>query len=142
MKINEIQDAIAAEFFEFEDWFDKYEYLIKLAGNLEPMEEKYKTEKNLISGCQSELWLYGKCEDGRMEFYADSSALITRGIVSLILRVLNHQPPGDIAESDLYFIDSIGLKSNLSPARSNGVSSIIERIKQSSRLAMNECRPG
>ncbi len=137
MKINEIQDGIVAEFSRFEDWFAKYEYLIKLADNLEPMDKKYKTESNLIGGCQSELWLYGKCEDGRMEFCADSSAVITKGIVSLILRVLNHQPPGDIVESDLYFIDRIGLKSNLSPARSNGISSIINAIKKSAGAEIN-----
>ncbi len=139
MKINEIQNGIVAEFSELEDWLARYRYLINLAGNFEPMDKKYKKESNLINGCQSELWLYGKCEDGRMEFFADSSAVLTKGIVSLILRVLNHQPPGDIVESDLYFIDRIGLKSNLSPSRSNGISSIINAIKRSAGAEKNKC---
>lgn len=139
MKINEIQESIIAEFSGFEDWLDMYKYLVELAGAFAPMDEKYKTDGNSISGCQSRLWLYGKCENGRMEYSADSDAVITKGIVSLILRCANGRPPAEIAEADLYFIDRIGLKSNLSPARSNGVSSIIKAVKESAEAAIDNC---
>lgn len=140
MNINEIQDSIAAEFSGFRDRLEMYEYLVKLAGEVEPLDEKYKTESNLVGGCQSKLWLAAECENGRMEFFADSDALITKGIVSLLLRVVNRRPPGEIAEADLYFIEKIGLKSNLSPARSNGVNSAIEAIKRTAEEGCEKSR--
>ncbi len=139
MNTNEIQDKIISEFSEFENWFERYEYLVELAGDLDPMGPEHKTESNSIGGCQSALWVYGKCEDGRMEFSADSDAVITKGIVSLILRVVNLQPPAEIVKADMYFIDKIGLRSNLSPARSNGINSIINAIKESASGAIEDC---
>ncbi|WP_406655533.1 SufE family protein [Methanolobus sp. ZRKC2] len=124
-----IQDEIIKE-FEGLEWFDKYELLISSAKRLEPMDDKFKTEENSISGCQSKVWISSYRENGRLIFNLDSDAMITKGIISLLMRVVNNRPPREILDNELYFIEEIGLKSNLSPARSNGLESIIKRIKE------------
>lgn len=128
MTINESQDRIIEEFTPLNDWFEKYEYLIKLAKTLEPLDEEFKTEENLISGCQSKVWLRAEMKGKQIRLTADSDTIITKGIIALLLRVLNNQPPEDIININLYFIDKIGLSSNLSPARANGVVSILKQI--------------
>ena len=133
MTLNGIQDEIIQDFFKFQEWFDKYEYLIKLGKEFEPLGANYKTEENLISGCQSQVWLKAEMKGNKIQFYADSDAMIIKGILALILRVVNDQTPEDVCNANLYFIDRIGLKSNLSPARSSGVASIIKRIKESAK---------
>ena len=129
IKINKIQDMIIEEFSELNDWFDKYEYLINIGKTLEPLDEKLKSEEKSISGCQSEAWLKAEIIDKKIHYLADSDSLITKGMLSLLLRVLNNQNPEDIVNSDLYFIDKIGLNSNLSPSRVNGLVSIVKHIK-------------
>jgi cysteine desulfuration protein SufE len=130
MKINKIQDRIIEEFSGLNDGLDKYEHLVKLGKELKVSYEGLRNEDNLISGCQSNVWLKGKIKDNKFFFFADSEALITKGIISLLLRVLNNQTPSDIVDADLYFIDKIGLKSNLSPSRSNGLALIVKKIKE------------
>ena len=130
MTINELQDQIVGEFEVLDDWMDKYQMLIDLGSELEPLPEKYKTEENLIDGCQSRVWV--QCDlsaDGRMQLQADSDALIVKGIVALLLRVLNNQLPADVLAADLYFIDRIGLREHLSPTRSNGLLAMIRQIR-------------
>ena len=134
-KINTIQDEIIEEFSQINDWLDKYEYLIKLGKNLESIDKKIKTEKNSISGCQSQVWIKAELCDGKIQYLIDSDSLITKGIISLFLRVLNNQYPEDVINSDLYFIDKIGLNSNLSPVRVNGLMSIVRHIKSSAEMA-------
>ncbi len=134
-KINKSQDEIIEEFSKLNDWFDKYEYLINLGNSLEPLDEKLKSEENSISGCQSQVWIKAEMRDERIHYLADSDSLITKGMISLLLRVLNNQYPEDIINSDLYFIDKIGLNSNLSPARVNGLMSIVKQIKSSAEIA-------
>ena len=134
-KINTIQDEIIDEFSTLNDWFDKYEYLINRGKSLEPADEKLKSEENSISGCQSQVWIKAEMRDERIHYLADSDSLITKGMISLLLRVLNNQFPEDIVNSDLYFIDKIGLNSNLSPARVNGLMSIVKQIKSSAEIA-------
>ena len=129
MTINEIQDEIIDEFSLFDDWMDKYQYLIDLSKNLPVIDEKYKTEENLIKGCQSQVWLAAEYKDGKVFFTADSDAIITKGIISLLIRVLSGQSPQDILDFDLHFIESIGLKENLSPTRSNGLLAMIKQMK-------------
>ena len=129
MTINEIQDEIIDEFSLFDDWLDKYQYLIDLSKNLPVIDETYKTEKNLIKGCQSQVWLAAEHKDGKVYFTADSDAIITKGIISLLIRVLSGQTPQDILDCDLHFIESIGLKENLSPTRSNGLLAMIKQMK-------------
>jgi len=124
-----IQDEIIQEFAGL-DWFDKYELLIESARNIDYMDKKFRTEENSISGCQSKVWIRSYIDDGKLVFELDSDAMITKGIMSLLLRVFNNRYPEDILNTDLYFIDDIGLKSNLSPARSNGLQSIINRIRE------------
>ena len=136
-KINKIQDEIIEEFSTLNDWFDKYEYLINRGKSLEPADEKLKSEENSISGCQSQVWIKAEMRDERIHYLADSDSLITKGMISLLLRVLNNQFPEDIVNSDLYFIDKIGLNSNLSPARVNGLMSIVKQIKSSAKIAPN-----
>jgi len=136
-KINKIQDKIIEEFSKLNDWFDKYEYLIDLGKSLEPADEKLKSEENSISGCQSQVWIKAEMRDERIHYLADSDSLIIKGMISLLLRVLNNQYPEDIINSDLYFIDKIGLNSNLSPARVNGLMSIVKQIKSSAKMAPN-----
>ena len=127
--INELQDAVIEEFSDFDDWMDKYQMLIDLGNDLEPLDEKYKTEQNLIDGCQSRVWLQCDDVDGKLVFTADSDALIVKGIIALLVRVLSGQTPKDILDADLYFIDRIGLREHLSPIRSNGLLAMIKQIK-------------
>ena len=127
--INELQDAVIEEFSDFDDWMDKYQMLIDLGNDLEPLDEKYKTEQNLIDGCQSRVWLQCDDVDGKLVFTADSYALIVKGIIALLVRVLSGQTPKDILDADLYFIDRIGLREHLSPTRSNGLLAMIKQIK-------------
>ena len=129
MTINEIQDEIIAEFSDYEDWMDKYQLLIDLGNEQEPLDEKYKTEQNLIDGCQSRVWLQADYADGKIHFQAESDALIVKGIVTLLIRVLNDSTPQDILDADLYFIDEIGLKEHLSPTRSNGLLAMIKQMR-------------
>ena len=129
MTINEIQDEIIEEFSGFDDWMDKYQLLIDLGNEQEPLDEKYKTEQNLIDGCQSRVWLQADLQDGKIHFSAESDALIVKGIVALLIRVLSDQTPKDILDADLYFIEQIGLKEHLSPTRSNGLLAMVKQIK-------------
>ena len=123
------QQQIIDEFSIFTDWMDKYEYLIELGKDLEPMPESEKTEDNLIKGCQSQVWLTASCNNGVITFKADSDAIITKGIIVLLIKVLSGLSPKEIAEADLHFIDAIGLRENLSPTRSNGLASMVRQIK-------------
>ena len=129
MTIDQQQDEVIEEFEGFTDWMDKYQMLIDLGGDLEPLDPKYKTEQNLIDGCQSRVWLQADYEDGRIVFSADSDALITKGIIALLIQVLSGHTPSEIAHADLYFIDRIGLKEHLSPTRSNGLLSMVKQIR-------------
>jgi len=129
VSINEIQDEIVEEFSFFDDWMDKYEYLISLGKNLPLIAAQYKDEDHLIKGCQSQVWLHAADSDGAVDFTADSDAVITKGIIGLLIRVLNGQPAKDIASAELYFIDQIGLKEHLSPNRSNGLLSMVKQMK-------------
>ena len=129
MTIQEIESQIIEEFSIFTDWLDKYEYIIELGKNVPVIEESAKKEENLIKGCQSRVWLDCWEEDGKLFFAADSDAIITKGIISLLIRVYNGQQPKDILSSDLSFIDAIGLQENLSPTRANGLVSMIKQIK-------------
>ena len=129
MTINEIQDEIIDEFSGFDDWMDKYQLLIDLGNEQEPLDEKYKTESNLIDGCQSRVWLQCDYVDGKLNFTAESDALIVKGIVALLIRVLSGHPPKEIMDADLYFIDRIGLKDHLSPTRSNGLLAMMKQMK-------------
>ena len=127
MSINELQDEVITEFSDFDDWMDRYQLLIDL-GN-EPLDEKYKTEQNLIEGCQSRVWLQADEEDGKIIFKAESDALIVKGIISLLMKVLSGHTPDEILNADLYFIDKIGLKEHLSPTRSNGLLSMVKQMR-------------
>jgi len=130
MTINEQQDEIIEEFQDFDDWMDRYQLLIDLGNSQEPLDEKYKTESNLIEGCQSRVWLQADLTpEGLIHFQAESDALIVKGIVSLLIRVFDNQAPQDILDADLYFIDRIGLREHLSPTRSNGLVAMIKQIK-------------
>lgn len=129
MTINELQDEVIGEFSDFTDWMDKYQMLIDLGNELEELDPKYKTEQNLIEGCQSRVWLQCDMEDGKLVFTADSDALITKGIIALLIRVISGHTPQEIIDSDLYFIDRIGLRQHLSPTRSNGLLSMVKQIK-------------
>ncbi|WP_028903326.1 MULTISPECIES: SufE family protein [unclassified Prevotella] len=137
MTINEIQDEIIEEFSGFDDWMDKYQLLIDLGNEQEPLDEKYKTEQNLIDGCQSRVWLQADLVDGSIHFSAESDALIVKGIVALLIRVLSDHTPQEILDADLYFIEQIGLKEHLSPTRSNGLLAMVKQIKMYA-LAFNE----
>ena len=129
MTINEIQDEIIEEFSNFDDWMDKYQLLIDLGNEQEPLEDKYKTEQNLIDGCQSRVWLVADYSDGKISFRAESDALIVKGIVSLLIRVLSGHTPQEILDADLYFIEEIGLKEHLSPTRSNGLVAMVKQMR-------------
>ena len=129
MTINEQQDEVIEEFEGFSDWMDKYQMLIDLGNDLEPLDAKYKTEQNLIDRCQSRVWLQADYVDGQIVFTADSDALITKGIIALLIQVLSGHTPSEIANADLYFIDRIGLKEHLSPTRSNGLLSMVKQIR-------------
>ena len=129
MTINERQDEIIDEFSGFDDWMDKYQLLIDLGNEQAPLDEKYKTEQNLIDGCQSRVWLQADYVDGKIRFSAESDALIAKGIVTLLIRVLNDATPQEILDADLYFIDEIGLKEHLSPTRSNGLLAMVKQMR-------------
>ena len=129
MTINEIQEGIIEEFAGFEDWMDKYAYLIELGNDLEGMDEQYQNDQNLIKGCQSKVWFNAKLEDGIVRLEANSDAIIVKGIAALLIRVFNNQTPEAIMNADLKFIDEIGLKQHLSPTRSNGLVSMVKQIK-------------
>jgi len=127
--INKVQQEIIDEFNMFEDWMQKYEYIIDLGKELAPIEEKHKIEKNLIRGCQSRVWLHAELKSGRLFFHGDSDAIMTKGIVALLLRVLSKQKPEDIINSKLDFLNKIGLKEQLSATRANGLASMVKQIK-------------
>ncbi len=129
MTINELQDKVVEEFSELTDWMDKYQMLIELGNELEPLDEKYKTEKNIIDGCQSRVWLQCDIVDRKLVFTADSDALITKGIIALLIRVISNHTPQEIIDAEFYFIDRIGLRQHLSPTRSNGLLSMVKQIK-------------
>jgi len=129
MTIQEKQEEIIEEFSAFDDWMDKYSLLIELGNELDSFDETHRVEQNLIDGCQSKVWLHAEMHDGKIEFQGDSDAIIVKGIVALLLRVLSGHTPDEILESDLYFIDKIGLKEHLSPTRSNGLVAMVKQIK-------------
>lgn len=129
MTINEIQDEVIEEFADFDDWMDKYQILIDLGNDLGTLDEKYKTEQNLIDGCQSRVWLQCDYVDGKLVFSAESDALIVKGIIALLIRVISGHTPEEIRDADLYFIEKIGLKDHLSPTRSNGLLAMVKQIK-------------
>ena len=127
--INELQDEVIEEFNDFDDWMDKYQLLIDLGNEQEPLDEKYKTEQNLIDGCQSRVWLQADMEDGNVVFQAESDALIVKGIIALLIKVVSGHTPDEILNSDLYFIEKIGLKEHLSPTRSNGLLAMVKQMR-------------
>ena len=129
MTINEQQDEVIEEFEGFSDWMDKYQMLIDLGNDLEPLDAKYKTEQNLIDGCQSRVWLQADYVDGQIVFTADSAALIVKGIIALLIQVISAHTPREILDADLYFIDRIGLKDHLSPTRSNGLLAMVKQMR-------------
>ena len=129
MTINELQDEVIEEFEGFTDWMDKYQLLIDLGNEQKPLDNRYKTESNLIDGCQSRVWLQADYVDGKMILTAESDALIVKGIISLLIRVLSGHSPKEIIDADLYFIDRIGLKEHLSPTRSNGLLAMVKQIR-------------
>ncbi|MGN0069463.1 MAG: SufE family protein [Prevotella sp.] len=129
MTINELQDEVIEEFEDFTDWMDRYQMLIDLGNELAPLEEKYKTEQNLIDGCQSRVWVQADFDGQLLSFKAESDALIVKGIIALLIRVLSNHSPKEILDADLYFIERIGLRDHLSPTRSNGLLAMIKQIK-------------
>ena len=129
MIISEIENQIIDEFSMFEDWMDKYNYLIELGKSLPLIDEKYKTDQYVISGCQSKVWLHAAIQNGQVIFTADSDAIITKGIINLLIRVLSNHTPDEIISSNMDFVDKIGLKEHLSPTRSNGLTSMIKQMK-------------
>ena len=129
MTINELQDEVIEEFSDFTDWMDKYQLLIDLGNELETLDEKHKNEQNLIDGCQSRVWIRCDEKDGKLLFTADSDALIVKGIIALLIRVLSNHTPDEILESELYFIERIGLREHLSPTRSNGLLAMVKQIR-------------
>ena len=129
MTINEIQDLIIEEFAQFGDWMERYEYLIDLGRSLAPFDERHKTPEYLIEGCQSKVWLFPAFENGIITFTAESDALITRGIVALLVRVFSGRTPSEIVEANIYFIEKIGLRENLSPTRSNGLLAMMKQMR-------------
>lgn len=137
MTINQKQDSIIEDFSVFEEWMDKYEYIIQLGKELPLINSKYKTDENLIKGCQSQVWLHAEMKDGKLFFTADSDAVITKGLAGMVIDVLSGYTPNEIATADIYFIDKIGLHSHLSPTRSNGLASMIKQIKMYS-IAYNK----
>ena len=129
MTTEQIQQDIIEEFSAFDDWMDKYQILIDLGNELPPLNPAYKTEENLIDGCQSRVWLHARMKDGLLIFEADSDAIITKGLIGLLIRVLSNHTPQEILDSNVYFIDAIGLTQHLSPTRSNGLLSMLKQIK-------------
>lgn len=129
MNIKSIQEEIIDEFSLFDDWDERFQYVIDLGKSLPLIDEKYKTEENIIKGCQSKVWLHAQMEDGKVVFTADSDAIITKGIIAILIRVFSNQTPEAILEADTNFIETIGLKEHLSPTRANGLVSMIKQIK-------------
>ena len=129
MTIDEIQEELVEEFTGLDDWMDRYQLLIDLGNEQPPLNEAYKTEQNLIDGCQSRVWLQADLVDGKVVFQAESDALIVKGIVTLLIRVLSNHTPQEIVEADLFFIDRIGLREHLSPTRSNGLRAMLKQMK-------------
>lgn len=129
MTINEIQDQIIDDFNQFDDWMDKYALLIDLGNSLEPLDEKYKIPQNIIEGCQSRVWLNAELVDGKVIYEGESDAILVKGIVALLFQVLSGQTPDDIVNTELYFIEKIGLKEHLSPTRSNGLLAMVKQMK-------------
>ncbi|MCY4779681.1 SufE family protein [Sphingobacterium sp. UT-1RO-CII-1] len=129
MTINEKQDELIEDFAFYTDWMEKYEYIIQLGKELPLIHDSYKTEEYIIKGCQSRVWLYPNMNEGKIDFTADSDAIITKGLVSLMVKVLSGHTPKEIASADLYFIDKIGLKEHLSPTRANGLLSMVKQMK-------------
>ena len=129
MTINEIQDEIIEEFSAFDDWMDKYALLIELGNSLAPLDDKYKTESNLIEGCQSRVWLQADYSDGLIHFQGESDAVIVKGIVSMLIKIISGHTPDEILNADLYFVDKIGLKEHLSPTRSNGLVAMLKQMR-------------
>ena len=128
-KIDELQDAVIEEFSALTDWMDRYALLIELGSSLPPLDEKYKTESNLIEGCQSRVWLHADLVDGKVYFRAESDAVIVKGIVSLLISILSGHTPQEIIDARLYFIDEIGLREHLSPTRSNGLLAMVKQMR-------------
>jgi len=129
MTINEIQDELIEDFAFFTDWMEKYEYIIQLGKEVSLIDEGYKTDEYIIKGCQSKVWLFPEIRDGKVYFKADSDAIITKGLVSLMVKVLSGHTAKEIVDADLYFVDQIGLKEHLSPTRANGLLSMIKQMK-------------
>jgi len=129
MSIETIQQEIVDEFSMFDDWMQRYEYMIELGKSLPLIEEQYKTDDHIIKGCQSKVWLHAALEDDKLVFTADSDAIITKGIIAILIRAFNHQKPQDIIDANMSFIDEIGLKEHLSPTRANGLVSMIKQLK-------------
>ena len=129
MTIDQIQDEVVEEFSAFDDWMDKYALLIELGNSLPPLDERYKTENNLIEGCQSRVWLHAECDGGRIHFQAESDAVIVKGIVSLLIKVLSGHTPQEILDAHPYFIEQIGLTEHLSPTRSNGLLAMVKQMR-------------
>ena len=129
MSINEIQDDIIAEFSDFTDWMDRYSLLIEYGNSLPPLPEDKRTEQNLIDGCQSKVWITAEMQDGKLIFQGDSDALLVKGIVALLIRVLTDHTPAEIVDAELYFIDRINLKEHLSPTRSNGLVAMLRQMR-------------
>jgi cysteine desulfuration protein SufE len=137
MTLSEKQHEIIEEFAAFDDWMDKYEYIIELGKDLPSIAPEKKTQERLIEGCQSQVWLDATCENGTMHFTADSDAIITKGIIALLIQVLNNETPENIATSDLFFINEIGLHEHLSPTRSNGLASMVKKMKIAALTSIN-----
>mgnify|MGYP001223117813 CR=1 FL=1 len=129
MKIKEIQEEIVEEFSMFDNWMEKYEYMIELGKSIELINKKNKIDSNLIKGCQSKLWLFAELKNGKIVYSADSEAIITKGIAAILVRVFSNQTPFDVLNADLNYIDEIGLKEHLSPTRANGLVSMIKQMK-------------
>ena len=127
--INELQDEVIEEFSDFDDWMDKYQLLIDLGNEQDPLAPEYKNDQNLIDGCQSRVWLQADLVDGKVEFQAESDALIVKGIIALLIKVVSGHTPDEILENELYFIEAIGLKEHLSPTRSNGLLAMVKQMR-------------
>lgn len=139
--IAETQEEIIEEFALFDDWMQKYEYLIELGKSLPLIDQQYKTDDNIIKGCQSRVWLHAELQDGKMVYTADSDAILTKGLIALMIRVLSEQDPEAVTQAELGFVDQIGLKEHLSPTRANGLMSMIKQMKYYA-LAMNGQKGG
>ena len=129
MTISELQEQVVSEFSLFDDWMDKYNYLIEMGKSIPVIDQSYKTDQYVITGCQSKVWLHADYKDGKIFFSADSDAIITKGIVNLLIRVLSGHTPDEILNADMDFIDKVGLREHLSPTRSNGLTSMVKQMK-------------